>query len=253
MFLLIFNNICIIYNKTIMTIDALFISDVHLGNKYSKSEQLLNTLKIYQPKNLFLIGDIVDGWSLKKKHYWTQEYTNVVRKILSYSKNGTNVYYITGNHDEFLREYDFDFGNIHIVNELIWNNCFITHGDKYDTLVMNNKWLSHLGSVGYDIVLYINKYLHNIRHFFGLKPKSFSKWVKKNVKDAINFLYKFEEILVNESKKKNCNTIICGHTHTPKDNVLNGVRYLNTGDWIENCSYIIYNNNEFKLKYYGED
>ncbi len=235
-----------------MEIEALFLSDIHLGTKYTKATELLKVLKQYQPKNLFLVGDIIDGWSLKKKHFWSQEHTNVIRKILSYSKKGTNIYYISGNHDEFLRSYVLDFGNIHVVNDMIWNNCFITHGDKYDVIVMNNKWLVHIGSIGYDIVLYLNKYTHKIRKFFGLRPKSFSKWVKHNVKDAVNFLYKFEDVLISETKKRHCNTVICGHIHTPKDVTIDGIHYLNTGDWIENCSYIIYDNNKFELKHYED-
>ena len=233
-----------------MEIEALFLSDIHLGTKYTKTKELLEVLKKYKPKNLFLIGDIIDGWSLKKNHFWTQEQTNIIRKFLSYSKNGTNIYYITGNHDDFLRNYNFNLGNIHIINEIIWNGCFITHGDKYDTLVMNNKWLAHIGSIGYDLVLYLNKHIQNTRNFFNLKPKSFSKWIKKNVKDAVNFLYKFEEILITETKKKNCDIVICGHVHTPNDTIINNIRYLNTGDWIENCSYIIYDKKEFTLKYH---
>ena len=236
-----------------MVIDALFLSDIHLGTKYTKSKELLEVLKKYKPKNLFLVGDIIDGWSLKKKHYWTQEQTNVIRKFLSYSKKGTNIYYISGNHDEFLRSYALDFGNIYVVDDMIWNDCFITHGDKYDAVVINNKWLAHIGSIGYDIVLYLNKYVHIIRNMLGLKPKSFSKWIKKNVKDAVNFLYKFEEILINETKKRNCKTVICGHVHTPNDLEIDGIRYLNTGDWIENCSYIIYDKNKFELKHYEEN
>ena len=233
-----------------MEIEALFISDVHLGTKYTKATELLEILKYYKPKKLFLIGDIIDGWALKKKHYWNQEQTNVIRKILSYSKNGTEIYYISGNHDDFLKHYIFDFGNIHIISEMIWNNCLITHGDKYDTVVMNNKWIAHLGSIGYDIALYLNKYISNIRKLFGLEKKSFSKWLKNNVKEAINFIYKFEEILITDTIKKGCDTVICGHVHTPDDKIINNVRYLNTGDWIENCSYIIYDKNKFTLKYY---
>ena len=133
-----------------MKIEALFISDVHLGSKGSNAAALLETLKKYEPKRLFIVGDFIDGWLLKKRHYWTQDYTNVIRKILSYSKKGTIVTYITGNHDEFLRHYSPQtFGsNIEIVDEVIWKGYYITHGDLYDGVV-SLKWLAHLGSAGY--------------------------------------------------------------------------------------------------------
>ena len=124
-----------------MRIEALFISDVHLGTRGSNSEQVLEVLKHYQPQTLFLVGDIIDGWMLKRKFRWSQSHTNVIRKILSYSKNGTKIIYLVGNHDEFLRQYlDMSFGNIEIHDEYIWNNTYITHGDLYDGVV-KLKWL----------------------------------------------------------------------------------------------------------------
>jgi UDP-2,3-diacylglucosamine pyrophosphatase LpxH len=138
-------------------VEALFISDVHLGSKGSNAQELLEVLKKYEPKKLFIVGDFIDGWLLKKRHYWPQSNTNVIRKILSYSKNGTEVFYITGNHDEYLRNYTpFDFSNIQIVDELVWNDYFITHGDKYDGVVQL-KWLGILGSVGYELAIVIDR------------------------------------------------------------------------------------------------
>ena len=131
-----------------MKIEALFISDVHLGSKGSNAEQVLSVLKEYQPEYLFLVGDIIDGWLLKRKFRWPQSHTNVIRKILSYSKNGTKVIYIPGNHDEFMRDYqDIHFGKIEIHNEYIWKDTYITHGDLYDGVV-KLKWLGILGSIG---------------------------------------------------------------------------------------------------------
>ena len=224
-----------------MKIEALFISDVHLGSKGSNAEQVLTLLKEYQPEYLFLVGDIIDGWLLKRKFRWPQSHTNVIRKILSYSKNGTKVIYIPGNHDEFMRDYqDLNFGNIEIHNEYIWKDTYITHGDLYDGVV-KLKWLGILGSIGYDLAISIDRTLKS----WGYK-RSLSKYLKNKVKEAVKFMTSFEEEIVRQGLKHNCNTVMCGHIHHPYDKIINGSRYLNCGDWIENNSYIIYDG-EYKV------
>jgi len=225
-----------------MKIDALFISDVHLGSKGSNADDVLNVLKKYQPKYLFLVGDIIDGWLLKRKFRWPQSHTNVLRKIMSYSKNGTKVIYIPGNHDQFLREYgEFSFGNIEIHNEYVWRNTFITHGDLYDGVV-KLKWLGILGSVGYDAAISIDRFLKKM----GMK-RSLSKFLKSKVKEAVKFITQYELELIRQAKKHGCNVVISGHIHHPEDRMVDGVRYLNCGDWIENNSYIIFDNNEYTV------
>lgn len=229
-------------------ITALYISDVHLGSRGAAAEQLLNVLKLYRPERLYIVGDFIDGWALKRRHYWPQSYSNVIRKILSYAKKGVQVYYITGNHDDFLRTYDLsDFGNIKITDEVIHDGVWITHGDLYDTIVMYNKWLAVLGSVGYEISLRINKVYAAIRKSLGLRPRSFSRWIKHRVKSAVAFMDKFEETMSSQAAARNCHTVICGHIHNPADHHVNGIRYLNTGDWVESLSYITLQNGEFKL------
>ena len=227
-----------------MKVDALFISDVHLGSKGSNAELLLEMLKEYEPKELIIVGDFIDGWLLKKRHYWTQDFSNVIRKILSYTKKGTKVTYITGNHDDFLRSYiPLYFGdNINVVNEMIWEDYFITHGDLYDGIVQM-KWLGKLGSFGYELAISLDMLMKK----FGYK-KSLSKFLKKKVKDAVKFITNFEEQLVYQSKKRNCKGVICGHIHTPENKYIDGIHYLNCGDWIENNSYIIYNKGKWELK-----
>ena len=225
-----------------MKIEALFISDVHLGSKGSNANEVLTILKLYQPEYLFLVGDIIDGWLLKRKFRWPQSHTNVLRKILSYSKNGTKVIYIPGNHDEFMRDYlELSFGNIEVHNEYIFKNTYITHGDLYDGVV-KLKWLGILGSIGYDAAISIDRRLKS----WGYK-RSLSKFLKDKVKEAVKFITSFEEEIVRQGIKHNCATVMCGHIHHPDDKIINGVRYLNCGDWIENNSYIIYNNNEYTV------
>lgn len=225
-----------------MKIEALFISDVHLGSKGSNAEDVLNLLKQHQPEYLFLVGDIIDGWLLKRKFRWPQSHTNVLRKILSYSKNGTKVIYIPGNHDDFLREYgEFSFGNIEVHNEYIWKNTFITHGDLYDGVV-KLKWLGVLGSIGYDIAISIDKTLKKM----GMK-RSLSKFLKSKVKEAVKFITQYELELIRQARKHGCDSVISGHIHHPEDRMVDGIRYLNCGDWIENNSYITYNNGKYKV------
>jgi UDP-2,3-diacylglucosamine pyrophosphatase LpxH len=225
-----------------MKIDALFISDVHLGTKGSNSEMVLEVLKQYEPTYLFLVGDIIDGWMLQKKFRWKQNDTNVIRKILSYSKRGIKVIYITGNHDEFLRQYhDMSFGNIEICDEYKYENTFITHGDLYDGVV-KLKWLGILGSIGYDMAISIDRTLKKIGY-----KRSLSKFLKDSVKEAVKFITSFEVELIRQAKKRDCHTVICGHIHNPEDKIIEDVRYLNCGDWIENNTYIIHHNGKFEL------
>ena len=227
-----------------MKINALFISDVHLGSRGSNSKHLLEVLKEYEPEYLFIVGDFIDGWLLKKRHYWNQDFTNVIRKILSYSKNGTKVVYITGNHDEFLRNYTpLSYSdNIQIVDDYIWNGYYIVHGDVYDGVV-SLKWLGMLGSIGYEVAITIDRFIKKLGY-----KKSLSKWLKNKVKDAVKFITDFENQLVYQSKKRNCRGVICGHIHTPSDKYIDNIHYLNCGDFVENNTYIIYHNDIFEIK-----
>ena len=230
-----------------MKVTALFISDVHLGSKGSQAKEVLRLLKYYEPKNLFIVGDFIDGWLLKKRHYWTQDFTNVIRKILSLSKNGCKVYYITGNHDDFLREYSpTKFGNIEVVDEMVWKNFYISHGDLYDGVV-KLKWLGVLGSIGYEIAIWIDTILRR----FGMK-RSLSSYLKKKVKGAVKFITSFERQLAYQALSNNCQGVVTGHIHTPEDKIISiknkDIRYINTGDWIENNSFVVYNKGKWKLK-----
>jgi len=227
-----------------MKVKALFISDVHLGSKGSKASALLEMLKQYEPEYLFIVGDFIDGWLLKKRHYWTQDFTNLIRKIFSYSKKGTQVIYITGNHDDFLRHYSpIALGTrIKIVNDYVWKGYYITHGDLYDGIV-SMKWLGVLGSIGYEMAIGIDHFLKKLGH-----EKSLSKYLKNKVKNAIKFITDFENQLVYQAKERGCKGVIAGHIHTPADKIIKDIHYLNCGDWIENNSYIIYDNDKFELK-----
>lgn len=234
-----------------MEVKALFISDTHFGSKGSNADKLLETLKKYKPEEIYLIGDIIDGWLLKKRVFWTQDFTNVIRKLLSFSKNGTKVIYITGNHDDFLRSYSpADFGNIQIVDKAIFKDYLIIHGDQFDGIV-KMRWLGILGSIGYELAIYIDRIMHKLGFKYYL-----SGYLKKTVKRAVQFVTDFEKQLSYQAFINGNKGVICGHIHTPVDKIIKvkdtDIHYLNSGDWIENNSYIIYNDNGFEIKSYGK-
>lgn len=225
---------------------TLFISDIHLGSRGSNPKELFKLLNKEQPEQIFLVGDIIDGWLLKKRFYWNTDCTDVIRKILAYSNKGTQVVYITGNHDDFLRSYSpYDFGNIKIVDEWEWNGYLITHGDLYDGIVQL-KWLGIIGSYGYELALMIDKTLKRLGY-----KKSFSKMVKDKVKSAVKFITDFERQLAYQAYSRGLKGVICGHIHKPENKKIKikntNIHYLNCGDWIENNSYIVYKKSKFKL------
>jgi len=234
-----------------MKIDSLFISDIHLGSKGSNSNELLEVLKKYEPKNIFIIGDFIDGWLLRRRWYWNKSFTLIIRKLILMSVKGVKIVYVTGNHDDFLRQFTpFVFNeNIVIVDEYIWDGYYISHGDLYDGVV-KLKWLGKLGGAGYEFAIWIDRLLKK----FGFKP-SLSKWLKKTVKDAVKFITNFEDQLCFQAKQRNCEGVICGHIHTPSiKNVTIGdknIKYINCGDWIENNSYIVFDGKEFKINYFN--
>jgi len=229
-------------------IDTLYLSDVHLGSKGCNAKEVLKTLKNYNAKTLVLVGDFIDGWLLQRRIYWPQSHNNVIQYVLKLSKKGTKVIYITGNHDEFLRSYSGEqFGDIEIVDEYIEGSIWTTHGDLYDGIVKLH-WLGKLGGRGYELSIMLDRWMKRM----GFRV-SLSKWLKSKVKEAVKFVTNFENALAKEAVERGCNTVLCGHIHTPSDKIIeNGVRYLNCGDWIENNSYIVKTlEGQFELRYYG--
>ena len=245
-------------------IKTLFISDVHLGSRHSSTQNLLDFLtlvkKEHAPDKLYIIGDFIDGWKLQRNWYWNNESNLVIRKIFSFLRTGTEVFYIAGNHDEFLRTFidDFhigDFGSIHIGNEFIHETVdgkklMIIHGDIFDVATKYAKWLCFVGMSGYDFLLSMNKIVKRVCKFFGFKQWSLSKAIKANVKQAISFIGNFEKCLVDYGKQKKCDGCICGHIHTAAMKQLtNDFIYANTGDWVESCT-AIYEDQYGKLHLY---
>ena len=215
-----------------MGLKTLIISDLHIGSKGCQTEEILNLLSDDSYKRYILIGDIIDGWLFTKYKKFSYEHTRVIRRLLKLSKN-KEIIWISGNHDEFVRKYTpLELGNIKVVDEYIENGIWFCHGDKYDGIVKMH-WLGMLGSVGYDLAIVIDRALKKMG-----RTTSLSKYLKDNVKAAISFMVDFENEMVRQAKKRECHTVICGHIHNPDDKIIDGVRYMNTGDWVENCSYI---------------
>jgi UDP-2,3-diacylglucosamine pyrophosphatase LpxH len=238
------------------------ISDTHLGSRDAKADLLSNFLKHHECDNLFLIGDILDGWKIQQNKWkWKKSHTDVIRRILGYAKKGTYVTYITGNHDEFLRPFvnHFSMGNIIICNQAEYRDIdgrflLLTHGDMFDGITRLGKWIGFLGDSAYDIVLWINTKFNYIRHKLGFGYWSLSKFLKHKVKKAVGFVFNFEENVTEYCRRKGYDGIICGHIHTPEIKTMpNGILYMNDGDWVESCSALVeHKDGRWEIIYWNE-
>lgn len=224
---------------------SVFISDVHLGTKMSRADLLLDFLKTFESESIYLVGDIVDGWALNSNFYWPQEHNDVIQKLLRRARKGTKVVYIPGNHDEFLRSFgDHEFGNIILTDTYTHTavdgrKFIVMHGDQFDVVINKMKWLAHFGSWAYDVLIYINIAVVKIRNLFNLPHWSLSAWAKYKVKKAVNFIGDYEENLASYAMSKGAQGIICGHIHHPNLRDVDGITYVNCGDWVETCSAIV--------------
>jgi len=224
---------------------SIWISDVHLGTRGAKADFLCDFLKHNDCETLYLVGDIIDGWRMKKRAYWPQTHINVIRRILTRSKRGTHVVYVTGNHDEFLRRYSgMSFGNIHLVDETIHitadgRKLWVVHGDAFDSVVCNQKWLALVGDWAYESMLRFNVTFNRIRYLFGLEYWSLSAYLKYKVKKAVSFISGYEKILAHECHKRGLQGVVCGHIHHPEVAMIGNIQYANSGDWVESCSALV--------------
>jgi UDP-2,3-diacylglucosamine pyrophosphatase LpxH len=234
-------------------IRSIFVSDLHLGCKYANAAALLSFLKEQQPRYLYLVGDIIDGWRLRRGWYWDDSYSFLIRRVLGMLKTGTIVRYTPGNHDEFLRHFIDSLGSVQIADEFIHHTAdgqrvLVTHGDQFDSVVRHARWLSLLGDVGYNALLALNRWFNLARRCCGFGYWSLSSAIKRQVKSATNFISDFEEVVTRHAASKGCDAVLCGHIHTPIISQRNGVRYLNCGDWVESCTAIVeYTDGTFEL------
>lgn len=226
---------------------SIFISDLHLGSKNCQAEALCDFLKNNSSDNLFLVGDIIDGWRLKRKWYFPQSHANAIRRILTASKRGANVYYILGNHDEALRKFlpfDIEIGNIKMMDQYSYTaingkTYLVIHGDFFDKLMVDAKWLMHLGDFAYEFMIFVNLHLNTFRNLLGMKHWSLSKWLKQNTKKALNFVHKFEDHVASYCNENGFDGIICGHIHVAAIKHFDDVDYMNCGDWVESSTALV--------------
>ena len=222
-----------------MNYKAVIVSDLHLGTKDSKAKEFIEFLEKHPTDLLILNGDIVDGWALNRGAKWKKQHTNAISKILKVS-NKTKVIWIRGNHDEFLAEFiGMHFGNIEIREDYIISNHYVFHGDVIDVFITKYKWLAKIGSVGYDFALWLNRWYNRYRVWRGLPYQSISQEIKAGVKAATSYINDFEIAAIKMASKHGCQGVICGHIHQPADLMINGTRYLNSGDWVENRTAIL--------------
>ena len=223
---------------------TLFLSDIHLGTRGCQAELLLNFLRCHDADTIYLVGDIIDGWRLKQSWYWPQHHNDVVQKLLRKARKGTRMIYLPGNHDEFLRDFfGIHFGGVEVVDQFIHEGVngrkyLVIHGDQFDVVVRHARWLAFLGDWAYVSALNLNTLLNYCRRKMGFTYWSLSAWAKLKVKNAVNFIGKFEETLAAEALRQSVDGVICGHIHHVANHSQNGIHYMNTGDWVESCTAI---------------
>ncbi|MGB8485446.1 MAG: UDP-2,3-diacylglucosamine diphosphatase [Xanthobacteraceae bacterium] len=232
-----------------MTVDpqhfrALFISDVHLGARGCQADRLLDFLRWHDADTIYLVGDIVDGWALRSGWYWPQTHNDIVQKLLRKARKGARIIYVPGNHDEFMREYyGTHFGGIEVVENTIHvakdgQRYLVIHGDLFDLVVTQARWLALLGDKAYDFALVVNRVFNEVRRKLGFGYWSLSQWAKLKVKNAVSYIGEYEKTLVSEAQRHSAEGVICGHIHHAAIHDEFGIRYINCGDWVESCTAI---------------
>jgi UDP-2,3-diacylglucosamine pyrophosphatase LpxH len=228
--------------KPVLRFRTVFISDVHLGFRGCSADYLLDFLRSIETDTLYLVGDIIDLWSLKKSFFWPQSHNNVIRTILYIAKRGTRVVYIPGNHDNVFREYDgLVFGNVEVRREAIHETAdgrrlLVLHGDEFDAVIKASPLLEALGNRAYALILQLNRYVNFFRRRFGFPYWSIAAYLKHKVKNAVKYIANFEQALADEARRRNVQGLVCGHIHRAEITEIDGVLYCNDGDWVESCT-----------------
>jgi len=229
----------------IRTYRTIWISDVHLGTRGCKAEFLLDFLRNTESDHLYLVGDMVDGWRLRRSWYWPQAHNDVVQKLLRKARKGTQVTFIPGNHDEFVRDYlEFNFGEVRVCNDTIHTTAdgrrlLVIHGDQFDSVVTYAKWLAHLGDWAYNVALRLNQWFNWMRRRLGMGYWSLSAYLKHRVKNAVSYIASFEEAMAEMARRRGVDGVVCGHIHHAELRTLGGILYANDGDWVESCTALV--------------
>jgi len=228
-----------------LTFRAIFISDVHLGTATCQAARLLDFLRHTDSADLYLVGDIIDGWQLKRRWYWHQTHNDVIQKVLRKARKGTRVTYIAGNHDEAMRHFlGLAFGGIDIRDEAVHvtadgRRLLVTHGDLFDAVVRGAKWLAHVGDFLYLWSLKLNRWFNHARAQLGLPYWSLAQFLKHRVKNAVSYIGNFEDALAAEARKRGFDGVVCGHIHKAEIRDIGGVLYCNDGDWVESMTALV--------------
>ncbi|MDR5831636.1 UDP-2,3-diacylglucosamine diphosphatase [Caballeronia sp. LP006] len=236
---------------------AIWLSDIHLGSGGCQALYLLDFLRHNESEYLYLVGDIIDGWQLKKGWFWPQAHNDVIQKILRKARKGTQVVYIPGNHDEAARQYcDLAFGDIHVRGEAFHTTfagkrLWIVHGDLFDGVIQHAKWLAYLGDTAYTMILLLNRWFNRVRTKLGFDYWSLSQYLKHQVKNAVNFISQFERVMTDEARRRGCDGVVCGHIHKAEIRDIDGILYCNDGDWVESLSALVETQDgELKIVYW---
>jgi UDP-2,3-diacylglucosamine pyrophosphatase LpxH len=232
-------------NGTVLHVRTVWISDLHLGTPGCQAEALLDFLRDVECDTLYLVGDIIDGWQLRRQWYWPQSHNDVVQKLLRKARKGTRVVFVPGNHDEFARKYlGHNFGGIDVVDECIHQladgrRLWVTHGDLFDGVIQHAKWLAHMGDWAYEFTLKLNRHLNTWRARLGLPYWSLSRYLKFKVKRAVSYVGDFEAAVAREARARGLQGVVCGHIHHAEMRTIAGVLYCNDGDWVESLTALV--------------
>ena len=224
---------------------TVWISDIHLGTSGCQARALLDFLRRVDCETLYLVGDIIDGWQLRRSWYWPQSHNDVVQKILRKARKGTRVVFVPGNHDEFARRYlGHNFGGVDVVDEAVHTTAdgrrlWVTHGDLFDGVIQCAKWLAYLGDSAYEFTLKLNRWFNSARARLGLPYWSLSKYLKLKVKRAVSYVSDFEVAVAREARKRGLQGVVCGHIHHAEMRDIDGVLYCNDGDWVESLTALV--------------
>ena len=224
---------------------TVWISDIHLGTRGCNATMLVDFLRSIECETLYLVGDIIDGWRLKKGWYWPDAHNEVVRRVLKMAHRGTRVVFVAGNHDELLRDYaGMSFGGVELVLDAIHETAdgrklLVTHGDAFDAVVLYHRWLAFLGDKAYSLMMRVNIGFNAIRRRMKLPYWSLSAYLKKRVKNAVSYICSFEEAVAHEAIARGLDGIVCGHIHCAEIREIGGITYYNDGDWVESCTALV--------------
>ena len=224
---------------------TIWISDLHLGTRGCKAEFLLDFLRYTEAETIYLVGDIIDCWRLKKSWYWPQAHNDVIQKVLRKVRKGTRVVYVPGNHDEALRGFtQLQFGGVEVVKDAIHvtadgRRLLVLHGDMFDAVVMHARWLAPLGDGAYTTALWVNRHFNTARRRLGYPYWSLSAYLKRRVKNAMQYIASFADAVANEARRRGVEGIVCGHIHHAEIRPIGDILYCNSGDWVESCTALV--------------